>query len=45
MISGRVPSAPSYPAEPELLRISALRAGISSRGGEGEAQGDSDAKQ
>lgn len=32
MISGRVPSAPSYPAEPELLAHLGPRAGISSRG-------------
>lgn len=32
MNSGRVPSAPSYPAEPEPRCVSALRAGISSRG-------------
>lgn len=32
MSTGRVPSAPSYPAEPEPHGVSALRAGISSRG-------------
>lgn len=41
MNSGRVPSAPSYPAEPEPRCVSALRAGISSRGGEEAAEGQS----